>query len=884
MGIGERFAEFFAAANDGSIPYPWQRELVELAARTGVWPGVCAPTGAGKSAVIEAHVFLNAECAAGRLAVRPPPRLVLVAPRRVLVDDQFERASRLARRLAGALGAEDGSALGEAAGALQRLHTSGSPHALPGGPLLVWSLRGGLLLDSGWRLEPAACQVICATPQMWGSRLLLRGYGASRASRNLEAGLLGHDVVAIIDEAHLHGRLLETARALAARSPGGLRLQVVAMSATQQAAPGQVGITSRDLADAELDRRVHARKEIELVEVADWGTELEAAIIQRARAAAGHGTVGVYVNDVPSALNVAAELAEGGRRAVELVCGRMRSADVARLRQRRPGLLTAVGDPEVEFLVSTQSLEVGVDLDLPAMVSAIAPASSLAQRAGRLNRSGRWGETTFAVVVPTTVAEAPSGGRRGIGPYEHEDLASAVEWLSSLDSSISPAAVAISEVPLPARPLLPTLRYVELETLALTSDVLSSDPDPDLYLQDPQDERPEVGVIARRYLGELDASVIRAALSACPPRQHELASLPWSPNPGPRSTLNRVLEVVRESAWVVRLDSGSLTVERASELGSLRPGDTLVVPHGAPICTAGVVGLGERAGRPGPLDDVLDRTPPGSAVDRIVALPAALVASVVADDPILGTRDGRRRVAEILDVGGNEQLARRLRGHRRLAELALTWCSGDLGVEIETGLLVVRDMRVRADEAPLVVPDSEVLVDQHQDAVAKRLESLIGALGLRDYDLPREELLVAARTHDEGKRHPRFQARMGAGDRALAKPRPGHKPDRGDGWRHEQLSAAYAAAACSRDALVISLVAAHHGRGRPLFDRQAEDLLDGWAECPPAVAEWVTRLFGPMGEYEHFRAEAQRRHGVHGLAWLEALLRCADMQVSREGG
>jgi CRISPR-associated endonuclease/helicase Cas3 len=143
--------------------------------------------------------------------------------------------------------------------------------------------------------------------------------------------------------------------------------------------------------------------------------------------------------------------------------------------------------------------------------------------------------------------------------------------------------------------------------------------------------------------------------------------------------------------------------------------------------------------------------------------------------------------------------------------------------------------------------------------------------------------VLAARTHDDGKRHPRFQRRMGAGEIALAKPAPGHRPDRGDGWRHEQLSAAYAAAASEGDALVVALVGAHHGAGRPLFDRRAEELLDGWSECPEDVRAWVDRLFGPLGRYELLRERAQRELGVHGLAWLEALLRCADMQISREG-
>ena len=417
MTLEGRFGAFFAAANGGVAPYPWQFELVERVASTGSWPHIAAPTGAGKSSVVDVHVFLVAEHAAGGLAVRPPRRLALIAPRRVLVDDQYERAMRLAARLAAA--SPDGP-LGWAADALRALLTSESGDS-DGAPLLVWRLRGGVRAETGWRLEPTACQIVCTTPQMWGSRVLLRGYGVSRASRNLESGLMSHDTVAVIDEAHLHERLVDTATRVAGYSRGPATLQVVAMSATSLRRPGQVTLSDADLADPALARRVDATKIVRQVKAADFGRP-EADVVAAARSAAGRGTVGVFVNDVATALAIAAALGEG-HPTVELVCGRLRPADLQRLRERRPKLLTPAGDSEVDFLVSTQSLEVGVDLDLPAMVSMLAPASALAQRAGRLNRSGRWGQALLIIVPADPDAVARSG------PYEADELRSA--WSGS---------------------------------------------------------------------------------------------------------------------------------------------------------------------------------------------------------------------------------------------------------------------------------------------------------------------------------------------------------------------------------------------------------------------------------------------------------------------
>jgi hypothetical protein len=55
-----------------------------------------------------------------------------------------------------------------------------------------------------------------------------------------------------------------------------------------------------------------------------------------------------------------------------------------------------------------------------------------------------------------------------------------------------------------------------------------------------------------------------------------------------------------------------------------------------------------------------------------------------------------------------------------------------------------------------------------------------------------------------------------------------------------------------------------------------------WTHCPCEVREALEELFGAHGCYEADRAALQREHGIHGLAFLEALVRCADIQVSRE--
>jgi CRISPR-associated endonuclease/helicase Cas3 len=129
-------------------------------------------------------------------------------------------------------------------------------------------------------------------------------------------------------------------------------------------------------------------------------------------------------------------------------------------------------------------------------------------------------------------------------------------------------------------------------------------------------------------------------------------------------------------------------------------------------------------------------------------------------------------------------------------------------------------------------------------------------------------------------------------DRLLAKSLPdtaAHLPRAMQGWRHEALSAALLASADGADGLDWELVrwlaGTSHGRGRPFFPPQnvipgemATVEFSGQSLSAPAC-HGLDRLDSGWAELFH---RLNARYGWWGLAWLEAMLRLADQQVSAE--
>jgi CRISPR-associated endonuclease/helicase Cas3 len=339
---------------------------------------------------------------------------------------------------------------------------------------MVARLRGGAPPSRSWRDYPTAAAVICATPEMWGSRLLFRGYGSPSAAWPREAGLLAFDSAVVVDEAHLARQLLCTARRVAELAPVAERdlgvppLQVVETTATP--AGGEqadaIGVEIADLDHGVLSARLSRPKPVDLRPVKDWDSTKAGAKAVSALADAALGllaeppsvdpdaatgsTVGCFVNTVGRALAVAGELRKrtiGGRAPqVVVVCGQIRPIDIDRLEVHHPGLLTTNGTRGVDVLVSTQSLEVGVDLDLAGIVTELASGSALAQRAGRVNRRGLHSRGPVVVTVPES---EEIGDRVRSGPYEAEELRAALAWLRRGCRLRWPRAVGAARRPAP---------------------------------------------------------------------------------------------------------------------------------------------------------------------------------------------------------------------------------------------------------------------------------------------------------------------------------------------------------------------------------------------------------------------------------------------------
>ena len=929
MNLGpEHFAEFLHAIH-GTKPFPWQQALVDHLAATDAWPDVLdLPTGTGKTTALDAamfHLALRAEQPA-----RAARRIAFVVDRRLVVDDAHRRAERIA------------DALTEPAHPVLR-EVRTRLMKLSGGrvPLVAARLRGGMPLERGWVRSVAQPVVLCSTVDQIGSRLLFRGYGVSPRMAPVHAGLLGEDALILLDEAHLAEPFRQTLAALAAVAGAGVRTAL--LSATPATGGSRFGLGVADRADATLGRRLGASKPavLRVEKEPDFAREAGALMAQLCGQGIAAPAVGVIVNRVARARTIFEALrGQDGPEAI-LLTGRSRPVDRDALAKRldpfRTGNDAAHAATAPLYIVATQCLEVGVDVDLDALVAEAAPLDALRQRFGRLNRDGR------RPVAPATVlARAEDVKAKADDPVYGDRTAKTwatlmalatdatvdfgVDALAALLDGADAAALAAERADAPV--LLPA--YVDL--WSQTAPVPAADPEVALFLHGPRRAEAEVSIVWRADVAQADLAPERAAdisglLSLVPPRPAEALSLPISEarrwlasRPGGEDLADapgRPAEGGGGGTFRPVFRWAGADSERTGVVCDprvLRPGDVLV----APAAYGGCDGFGWSPADPSPVADRADaaaapyagrryalRLGPdlaaedGGARARLAAALAALGARVTADaldgleralpaGPAADApREGIARLRRAREAGRRIEAhfpydrpnAQERRGVVLLASAGLP----------DVAATDIGDAPATESDALSLTAWAAVTLDAHHAAVATQAAGDAGTLGLSEAE--REAVLLAARLHDLGKDDLRFQQVLAGGDQweagglTLAKSaRPAPRSAWAGaglpvGWRHEALSVERARAlpeiAAARDpALALWLIGAHHGLGRPFFG------FGDPGNPGPQDPAWDWEGLDWPALFEELR----RRVGPWRLAWLEAIVRLADHRASAGEG
>lgn len=623
------FPQFFEAVW-GYPPFAWQVRLLDRVRSETGWPSTLdLPTGGGKTAALDVAVFaLALDAFVPAEDRRQSRRVVLVVDRRVVVDQAYARAVRLAEALRDA---QDG-VVAEVASALRALQDD--PDALPLWPAI---LRGGMPRESDWAQAPHQPVVLVSTVDQVGSRLLFRGYGVSDVMRPIHAGLLGRDTLYLLDEVHLSRPFEETLAAVARFSRAERNaamlprpLMAVRMSATVADRPGDAfALSAVDREHEVLLRRLGASKRAHLGEVKSprdgekaRDAMARACVREVTRLAAGHPrAVVAIVNRIDTARRVAAHArsALDATWDVKLMTGRMRPLDrddlqAALLDRIRAGRQRT---DERILVVSTQAIEAGADLDFDALVTECASLDALRQRFGRLDRFGDLGNTEAVILACSSDVDdkASADPIYGFalrdtwrwlhqhGVRDSDGDAPVVDFgIDALDQLLAKTDQAALAALLAPRRVAPVLLLSHLERWAQTSPVPSADPDVAAFLHGTEPGSPDVSIVWRADITEKmlagDGALVREILAAIPPSSLEALSIPlWTarswleavaarragnappPIPGvadvegaAEATEQEATEVAPAILW--RGDD----TEIARTPKDIRPGATLVVP------------------------------------------------------------------------------------------------------------------------------------------------------------------------------------------------------------------------------------------------------------------------------------------------------------------
>jgi CRISPR-associated endonuclease/helicase Cas3 len=854
----------------GHPPFPWQENLYSHWFSQGKNPAICnLPTGLGKTSVVAIWLI--------SLATYPnkmPRRLVYVVNRRTVVDQTTSEVVKLRSNL-------------RAAGLLEPLRRLYIPLADNEPPLAISTLRGQFADNREWSADPSRPAVIVGTVDMIGSRLLFSGYGVGFKAKPLHAGFLAQDVLLVHDEAHLEPAfqaLLNSIEKEQDRCREFQKFRVMALTATSRMYSDSFGLTDQErnppvvVPDPPTEpvhivwRRLNAAKRIRFETAKREQIAKQIGLAARQRKASGK-TILVFVHrleDVDTVKQVLTDKREGvSSTQVQVLTGTVRGLERDRLVQEDPifarFLLKTEPDQKTVYLIATSAGEVGIDLSADHLVCDLTPLDSMIQRLGRVNRRG------------DGVAEIDLVYEKDPDEKEKDDELEKPRWKTLKILQKLPRCDR-AEGRHDASPLgLLTLELSEGDrraaftpepTILATSDILFDSwtlttirgklpgrPPVERYLHGMSRELPETSVAWREEVGLitdplLDEYEPKDLLEDYPLKPHELL----------RDRSDRVFKHFAEIAernesnrdspvWLVH-DDGEVEICTLGELTDKNNRER--INYRTVLLPPSVGGLDKKG--------FLDGDPGAETSDLLD------VADEWFDD-----HGSRRRIR----VWDNETPPEGMR-------LIRTIDTNPLAEEQETETRARRywrwyELPKTGDSDGSKTAKKAVAWPIHTNDVVRNVERIVEKLHLR-VEL-KNAIIVAAKCHDLGKKRAKFQKILGNTNGKVLLEKSGTKRGFGlrEDYRHEfgslldaENEPAFKTLSDEMKDLVLHLIAAHHGRGRPHFPPDEAFDPEPKGKDASVIASEVPRRF----------ARLQRKYGRWGLAYLESLLRAADYAAS----
>ncbi len=771
-------------------------------------------------------------------------------------------------------------------------------------------------------MDPSRPAVICGTVDMIGSRLLFGGYRIGFKAKPLHAGFLGQDALLVHDEAHLEPafqKLIESIEIEQTQNEPARRelalgdedqlpwpsYRIMSLSATtrtgeeSQTEDNHTNVDSNDkchtirLTQADrkhkiVDQRINATKDLELHPIATTDTKgkhlsdnnLRKALVAKIeKLATAHGESDAAVLIFLQTVDAVKELS-----------GRLPSAQTAQLTGTLRGLErdalvnTAIfqrflppsnRDKGVEpksgtvFLICTSAGEVGVNISADHLVCDLSTFDSMAQRFGRVNRFGKCEDTKIDVVYPAAFGKKDKKGKLQITEFDvRRELT--LTLLDELNRTASPAALdkldsrRRVEAFAPPPTILPATDIL-FDAWAMTT-VRKKMPGRaplEPYLHGiSQWEPPQTCVAWREDVERLCSDELleryspESLLEDYPLKSCELA----------RDKSERVFGELKKLAkpngdvvvWIVESDG---TVETVT-LSSIVEDDEARIHH----CT---VLLPPKVG--GFENGLLNGSAEHSSDCQYDISDRWL------------DEDGQLQRCRVL---GNVPPA----GMALIRSLDLSTSENE-ETDDQSGRWNWYVQPRAADNITRASP-RPISWEHHTNDVVERITQIVQQLSIANQPLGKA-LIFAARVHDLGKRREQWQRSIGNPNPEKWYAKPG-KPDGEPRWiprrlsqyRHEfgslidlldrsqefhaQFEREFDA---DMQALILHVVATHHGRARPHFPSdETFDTKPGAGGAAQAQATEVPRRF----------ARLQRNYGRWRLAYIESILRAADWAASAD--